>query len=276
MRLRYRVRKPLLYLCAFSAAALNFFPVYYMFVSSFKSDMDIVSWPPSLLPLEATLANYKYVLTQTPLLLYMKNSLIVALGTTSATLCFAILGGYSLARFRLRGREAIANLVLFAYIVPPIMLTIPLWQVMVTLRLLDTHAGLVILQSTYGVPFGIWLMRGFFEGIPFEIEESAMVDGCSKLGALWRVVLPLSVPGLAAVAIFVFILSWSDLLFSLVFINTASLRTIQPGLLGYLTLSGDFAQLMAASSLILIPVAIMFMSVERYLVSGLTAGAVKG
>ena len=103
-----------------------------------------------------------------------------------------------------------------------------------------------------------------------------MVDGCSKLGALWRVVLPLSVPGLAAVAIFVFILSWSDLLFSLVFINTASLRTIQPGLLGYLTLSGDFAQLMAASSLILIPVAIMFMSVERYLVGGLTAGAVKG
>jgi ABC-type glycerol-3-phosphate transport system permease component len=147
---------------------------------------------------------------------------------------------------------------------------------MVTFRLLDTHFGLVILQSTYGVPFGIWLMRGFFEGIPLGIEESAMVDGCSKLGALWRVVLPLSLPGLAAVAIFVFILSWSDLLFSLIFINTASLRTLQPGLLGYLTLSADFAQLMAASTLILIPVAVMFMSMERYLVSGLTAGAVKG
>jgi multiple sugar transport system permease protein len=264
------------YILALMAVAVFTFPVYYLAISSFKSDMDIVSWPPTLIPWNATLENYRYILNETPLLLYMRNSMQVAVGTTVLSLVLAVLGGYALARFRLRGRELIANLILFAYIIPPIMLTIPLWRVMVTLRLIDTHVGLVIIQSTYGVPFGMWMMRAYFEGIPLDIEEAAMVDGCSKLRALWRVIVPLSLPGLAGVATFVFILSWSDLLFPMIFINTSSLRTIQPGLLTFMQYSADFARLMAASWLVLLPVFVMFMIFERYLVSGLTAGAVKG
>jgi len=273
---RARLKRAGIYALVLGATALNMFPVYYLAISSFKSDMDIVSWPPTLIPWNGTLENYRYILGDTPLPLYVANSMKVAIGTTALSLLLSVLGGYSLARFRLRGRELIANLVLFAYIIPPIMLTIPLWRVMATLRLIDTHLGLIIIQSTYGVPFGMWMMRAYFEGIPLEVEEAAMVDGCSKLGALRRVIVPLSLPGLAAVATFIFILSWSDLLFPMIFINTSSLRTIQPGLLTFMQYSADFAKLMAASWLILIPVFLMFMVFERYLVSGLTAGAVKG
>ena len=205
------------------------------------------------------------------------NSVLVAFGTVCITLVMSVLIAYSVTRLQFRGKMAIVGTMLYAYMFPPLLLAIPLFSLFVKLGLADTRLSLMISHCTITLPLGVWLLWGFFKQIPMDVEEAAMVDGCSRLRAFVLVVLPLTLPGVLTVAIFSFLLSWTDYTFALVMIGTDSLKTLPAGLdtmVGMYELR--WGELMAGSTLIALPLLVMFMFLSRYFIHGLSAGALKG
>jgi multiple sugar transport system permease protein len=185
--------------------------------------------------------------------------------------------GYAFSRFRFRGRYAVMFILLLTQMFPLVMLIAPIYRLMAPLGLTDNLVGLVVVYTAFNTPFASFLMQSFFDGIPKDLEEAAMIDGCSRLAALRRVILPLTLPGLGATLGFVFTAAWSELLFALMLINSDSQKTFAVGLLTFVTkFSVDWGQMMAACVLALIPAVLFFLFIQRYLVQGLTAGAVKG
>ena len=202
------------------SAVVLLFPVYWMLASSLTPSARLMSTQPSLIPTAPTLNHYRHVLADSPFPTFVGNSAKIATIVTMLTLPIALLGGYALSRFRFRGRTTFGVVLLCTQMLPAIMLAIPLYVTMARLGLIDTHTALVVCYTTFTLPFAIWMLRGFFEGLPAEIEESARVDGCSLGGLLWRVVLPLSAPGLAVTAILAFLMAWNEYLFAMLLINS--------------------------------------------------------
>ena len=200
-----------------------------------------------------------------------------ALSTVSLTMILSIMIAYGVTRQRMRGKQLVISGMLYAYMFPPLLLAIPLFTAFSAIGLNDTLLSLVISHLTITMPLGVWFLWGFFKTMPFELEEAAMVDGCSRLGAFLRVVLPLSVPGLVTVAIFAFLLSWTDYTFALVMIGSDANKTVP---LGLASMVGAFdlrwGDIMAGSTLIALPLFAAFIALSRYFVQGLTAGAIKG
>jgi multiple sugar transport system permease protein len=205
------------------------------------------------------------------------NSLIVSASTAVVVTIVAAAAGYAFSRFAFRGKVIIVALMLITQMFPLVMLIAPIFKILSPLGLTNSLTGLVIVYSAFNVPFATFLMQSFFDGIPKDLEEAAMIDGDTRLGALRRIVLPLTLPGVGATLGFVFTAAWSELLFALMLISKAGKQTFPVGLLSFVgKFSVDFGQMMAAGVLALIPVCLFFIFIQRYLVQGLTAGAVKG
>src|SRR5437667_9925100 len=252
-------------------------PFYWMVVTSVKKDKEIYGFEATLVPRQPTLANYTRLFAKTPFVLYLRNSAIIAISTTLLSLVFATLGAYALARLRFPGRALIARGLVFTYLVPPALLFIPLFAVMSVLRLVDTHQGLVLAYLSFAVPFSTWLLMGYFRSVPVELEEAGLVDGCTRLGSLVRVILPMSLPALAVVAFFAFTQSWNEFLYANVFVNSVEVRTITTGLTLFVVEDVFFwGPMMGASFLSALPPLVLYLIFQRWVVKGLTLGAVKG
>jgi multiple sugar transport system permease protein len=252
-------------------------PFYWMVATSLKKDKEIYGFEATLIPRQPTLDNYRRLLAKTPFLQYMRNSMVVAVGTTAASLTFAALGAYALARLRFPGRGLIARGLIFTYLVPPALLFIPLFAVMGWLTLIDTREGLILVYLSFTVPFCTWLLLGYFRSVPLELEEAALVDGCSRLGALIRVILPMSLPALAVVAFFSFTQAWNEFLYATVFVNSIDVRTVTIGLTLFIVEDVFFwGPMMGAACLATLPPVVLYLIFQRWVVKGLTLGAVKG
>jgi ABC-type glycerol-3-phosphate transport system permease component len=259
-------------------AGVNFFPVYWLIISSFRPLTEMITPETTLFPKRLVIEHYAYIFKNTNFFRYFINSSVVSLITTFISIAISVPAGYSLARLKFYGRNALGELVLFTYIIPSVLLIIPIFSLIVKFKLMDTYLSLIISYTTFSIPFCIWILRGFFLSIPIELEQASMVDGTGRVGALIRVIFPLSAPGVAAAAVFCFILSWNEYLFALVFINDDNLRTLPIGLGFFLgQMQGElWGSLMAFAALTSFPVFFFFLALEKYFVEGLTAGAVKG
>jgi multiple sugar transport system permease protein len=267
-----------LVIVAAMALALVFvlFPIYWMVITSLKLPREIFRVP-SLWPQVITGANYRILIEDKDFLVAIRNSFVVASSVTLISLVVASLAAYSMVRFRYRFKGLIGRLILFAYLTPTSLLFIPLSILIARLQLGNTLHGLIFVYLTFSLPVSTWMLQAYFAAVPRELEEQGMIDGLSRLGALFRIVLPLSAPGLAAVAIFTFTAAWNELLLALVLITSESRRTA-PLALNYLITSDvlPWGPLMAGAVLSSIPLMVLYFVAQRFIVQGMTAGSVKG
>jgi multiple sugar transport system permease protein len=254
------------------------FPLLWMIDTSLKPQAELFHIPPTLIPSSVTLEHYVRVLTETPFLLYFRNSVIVACGTTALVVAVGALGAYSLVRFSYRGRGTLAQLVLFTYLLPSVVLVIPLYLLLAKLGLANTLASLVIAYTTFALPFALWILRSFMAGIPPDLEAAAMIDGASRMGAFRDVILPQALPGIISTALFTFILAWNEYLFALVLVNDDETRPLTTGVMTMLVSSFnvEWSLLMAASVMMSVPIIVVFAFMQRHLTAGFGAGGVKG
>lgn len=254
-------------------------PVYWMLTISLKSEADQFAVPPRWFTFTPTLFHYRDAFVERSFGQYLLTSATVAVLSTICAMLMGTLAAYALARLRLPRRLStrLSLWILSTRMFPPIVTAVPLFLVMRDVRLLNTKASLVIVYAAFNLPFVVWMMRGFFREIPRDIEEAAMVDGDSRLGALVRVLLPLVAPGLAATAVFCLIISWNEFLFALVLTQTDAAMTLPVGLAGRVTqYEIKWGVMSAAGVVAMIPILVFAMAVQRYLVRGLSLGAVKG
>ncbi len=266
-----------LYVATAALAFICGFPLLWMFVTSIKPDREILSLVPSLWTDSPQLAAYARLFSQTRFLTYFVNSLTVAGGATVLTVIVGTLAAYAITRFRFRGREFVAGTMLFTYMFAPIMVVVPFYILMRNAGLVNSHLGLILSYTTFSLPFSMWLLRSFFQSIPIDLEEAAMIDGASRPQAVLRVIVPLALPGVIAVSIFTFIVAWNDYLFARVLVGSDNLKTLPIGIQDlYESTVTDWGMMMAAGMMITIPALIFFVSVQKYLIAGWGAGAVKG
>jgi ABC-type glycerol-3-phosphate transport system permease component len=259
--------------------AWTLWPLYWMVSTSLKSPKEATNLSPTLWPHSLTLANFKELFGGSlPFGTYFLNSAITSVIAAVIAVLIATLAGYSFSRGGYRLNGAASVVVLATQMIPLVVLIGPLYLLLLKAHLLNTYLGLIIGYTSFAIPFGAWLMKGFFDGIPREIEEAARVDGYSRLSILLRVVIPLSVPGLVTTGIFVFMNSWNNLLYPLTLVNSNNRQTLPPGLLQSFsgTFKTDWGGMMAASIITSIPLMIAFFAVQRSMVRGLTAGALAG
>lgn len=252
-------------------------PFYWMIATSLKYDKETYGYEATLIPQNPTLANYATVFRETPYLLYLRNSVAVAVGSTILSMIIAVLAAYAIARLNFPGRAFLARGLVFTYLVPTSLLFIPMFALMSALRLTDSLHGLTIAYLGFDVPFCTWLLMGYFKSVPVELEEAARVDGCNRVSALLRVVLPMSLPALVVVTFFSFTHAWNEFLYAYVFTSTTSARTVTTGLVNFMSQDVFFwGPLMASTVMSALPPVIMFLVFQRWVVKGLTLGGVKG
>ena len=255
------------------------FPFLWMLRTAVTPPGDAFSLTPSLVPRRLTAENVVRVVTSpnVPFVRYFVNTCVISLATTALTVVLGGWGAYALARLDFRGKRPFGLALLFIQMFPGILMVIPLFIVFTRLRLIDNFLGLVIAYTTGSLPFVVWLLRGYFLSIPREMEDAARIDGCTRLGTLFRIVLPLAAPGLAAVATLAFVHAWNEFFFAYVLINDSEKRVLAIGLASYVEqFTTDYGGLFAMATLTTLPVVLVFMLFQRYLVGGLTAGSVKG
>lgn len=253
------------------------FPLFWLLKVSVTPNDLLYSEGVRMWPSHSTLDHYRYVIENSAFPTFFKNSVIVAGSTAFAVTILSSLAGYALSRFRFRGKYWVIGLMLVTQMFPLVMLVAPIFKMLSPLGLTNSLTGLVIVYTAFNVPFATFLMQSFFDGIPKDLEEAAMIDGASRFKAFRQIILPLTLPGIAATLGFVFTAAWSELLFALMLISGNESATFPVGLLTFVSkFSVDFGQMMAAGVLALIPACLFFLLIQRYLVQGLTAGAVKG
>ena len=250
-------------------------PLFWMVTTAIKTNKELYE-DFSYVPQRPTLENFVRVIVREKLLTNIRNSFTVAMITTLITVVVSSLAAFSIVRYRYPGREWIGRLILFKYLLPSAMLFVPLYVIVTALGLGNTQQGLILTYLTFTIPFCTWMLMGYFRGMPVELEEQAMVDGCTKIGAMLRILLPLSAPGLVASAIFSFTLAWNEFLLALVITMDQSTMTV-PIKLSMMVVGDQYiwGQLMAGAVLASIPVGLLYFIGQRFVVQGLAAGAVK-
>lgn len=274
-------RNPLLTLGKYAAILfyLSFalFPLYWLLKIAVTPDQLIFTEGTALWPSTATLDNFTKVIWQTDFLRFFRNSLLVSLASAAITTVIAAASGYAFSRFRFRGQRLVIALMLLTQMFPLLMIIAPIYKIVAGLGLLNSLTSLILVYTAFNIPFATFLMQSFFDGIPKDLEDAAMMDGCTRLQALRKVILPLTLPGLGATLGFIFTAAWSEVLFALMLIRSEGSMTFPVGMLTFVSkFSVDWGQMMAAGVLALIPSCLFFIFIQRYLVQGLTSGAVKG
>jgi len=260
---------------AYVAVAL--FPLYWLLKVSVTPNDLLYSEGVRMWPSRTSFEHYAFVLEHSDFPKFFKNSVIVSASTAFIVTILASLAGYALSRFAFRGKYWIVVLMLLTQMFPLVMLVAPIFKMLAPLGLTNSLTGLVVVYVAFNVPFATFLMQSFFDGIPKDLEEAAMIDGATRFRAFRQIILPLTLPGIAATLGFVFTAAWSELLFALMLISGVDASTFPVGLLTFVSkFSVDFGQMMAAGVMALIPACLFFLLIQRYLVQGLTAGAVKG
>ncbi len=279
----------LLYLCLACLIAVVVFPLYWMInISVQREGLD--KYPPPLFPRDVYLSNYGEVLfpnrlsvtrgtflIDKPFVVWLRNSLIVALSSTLICILFSLFGGYAISRYQFRGKNLFAFFILATQMLPAPLLLIPIYVIFRKFGLLDNLFGLVVVDVAFGIPLCVWMLRSFFDTLPDEIEDAAIVDGCTRMGAFFRIHLRLIAPGIVATSIFAFLIAWDEFFAANTLINTEGRLVASVGLS---TLIGEriinWGDIMAAATVFTVPPIVFFLVVQKYLVSGLTAGSVKG
>lgn len=266
-----------LYILALSVLIYSLFPIYWIVASALRGPKDFFEKSTVLLPTNFDLEFFYNLIQSTNYLVYYKNSFIVAAIATVITVITATMIAYVTTRFKFFGFKVLMNGMLVAYMLPPMLIAIPLVGVFINIGIDDTIFALTIAHISITLPFGVWMLDGFFRTIPYELEESAMVDGASRVVTLVRIILPLVTPGVITVAIFSFIVSWVDYTFGLMIVSSEMNKTVPVGLA---TIKGAYGlqwgELLAGAALIAVPMMFVFAFVTKYFIKGLTAGAVKG
>ena len=244
--------------------------------TSFKTKREINTGN-TLIPQNPTTSQFEYVLGQTDFANWMRNSLQIAIATTLFALVIGSLGGYAMSRWRFRGRILYGNTLLMVQMFPGVMLGIPLFLVLDNYGLIDTMWALLVTYLTFALAFSVWMLKGYFDGIPREIEEAALIDGANRLQVLWQIVLRLSVPGIVTVAVFTFLLAWNEFFFAYLFLVSPHKMTLTLGLFTFIRqYTTDWGYIMAAGILTCLPALVFFFLLQRALTRGLIAGAMKG
>jgi arabinogalactan oligomer/maltooligosaccharide transport system permease protein len=259
------------------ASLIAVFPVFWIFSTSLKPAEEVLSPNLTILPKTVTFANYEQVLQGGLFWQWMFNSVMIALLTTVIGIILAATTAYAVSRFEFWGKKGVLFAFLVAQMFPGAILIVPLYNIMKDLGLLNTFTGLIIAYSTLSLPFCVWMLKGFFDAIPISLEEAAMIDGMSAFGTFIKIIVPLSLPGLAVTGFFSFITAWNEFMFALTFMTGESNYTLPVGLRTYVFEFNTAWHLMAAGAIIVtIPVLVVFLVAQRFLISGLTAGGVKG
>jgi multiple sugar transport system permease protein len=257
-------------------ALIVLLPFWWVMSSSIKATNEIISSQPTMVPHSFTLEHFRKLLGASDFPRFLLNSVVVSLASMAVTVSLAVLSGYALFRQRFAGRDFLYRAILLAYAFPGIVVLVPLYGMMSAVGLIDNLFALVIVNVTFAVPFAIWMMRAFLAAVPIEIEEAARLDGASRLTILRRIVLPLIAPGVASVAIFAFVTSWTEYLFASVLIQSDAHKTIPVGLAGIIgQYQVDWGLMLAGATITTLPVIALFALIGRYFVAGLTAGAIK-
>lgn len=256
---------------------ITLFPLAWIIVTSLKTPGSIARYPLQYWPSPVSFENYRKLFTDSPFGQFILNSLLVSTAAALAATAISILGAYVLSRFVFRGRGALLMAFLVTQMIPAFIALGPLYVMMVDLSLVDTRAGLSIVYVAMCIPFCTIMLRGFFDNVPVDLEEAAMVDGCNRFTALPRVIVPVMRPGIVATFIFNFVNCWNELFLSVTLINTDSRRTIPSALNGFISsFNIDWGPMSAAAVLAIVPTMILFAAASRFIVQGLTSGAVKG
>ena len=257
--------------------AFALFPLFWLLKIAVTPEKLIFTEGTALWPSIMTLQNFQTVIFYSDFMGFFTNSVIVSLGTAAITTVVAAGAGYAFSRFAFPGKTLVVVVMLVTQMFPILMIIAPIYKIIAALGLLNSLTSLIVVYTAFNVPFATLLMRSFFDGIPVDLEDAAMIDGCTRFQALRKVVFPLTLPGLAATLGFIFTAAWSELLFALMLINSNDAMTFPVGLLTFVSkFSVDWGQMMAAGVLALVPSCLFFLFIQRYLVQGLTAGAVKG
>ncbi|MDZ4134092.1 MAG: carbohydrate ABC transporter permease [Paracoccaceae bacterium] len=277
----YHTSPPLLRLGKLAAIAFYLifalFPLYWLIKIAVTPDRLIYTEGTALWPSRFTMDNFSVVIWQSDFLRFFGNSLMVSLSTAVVTTLIAAAAGYAFSRFDFAGKRVVIALMLLTQMFPLLMIIAPIYKIIAALGLLNSLSSLILVYTAFNIPFATFLMQSFFDGIPKDLEEAAMMDGCTRFQALQKVILPLTLPGLGATLGFVFTAAWSEVLFALMLIRSNDSMTFPVGLLTFVSkFSVDWGQMMAAGVLALVPSCLFFVFIQRYLVQGLTSGAVKG
>jgi multiple sugar transport system permease protein len=271
------LKRVLLYLTVILTCLILGFPMYWMFNTSITPQNDTFLYPPQLVNPNPTLDAYANIIAERPIVQWMANSFYLVLLVLGATILTAIFAGYALSRYRNRGTKIVGVFLLASRMLPTTLLVIPLFVVMRVLKLTDTLYSVALADLVFVVPFTAWMLKGYFDSISRELEEAAWIDGCSRFQSLVQIIIPLAAPGIAASLLFGAILTWDDFIFARTFITSQSNWTVTVGLSSF---KGEYVtywnQIMAASFIGTIPIVVVFSFVERYMIGGLTAGALKG
>lgn len=271
-----------------SLVLINIFPIYWMIITSFRAETDILQRPPQLLISlnNLYLRNYQNVFTgyssgvcvSAGASTFLLNSIIIAASTTILSIIFAYPGAYVVTRIRFPGREFASGLLLICYLIPTIALIVPIFQLSVKLKLINSIVGLIIAESVFNLPIALWVTRGFLSGIPFDIEEAGFVDGCSRFGIMTRITFPIIKPGLSVVATICFTNAWNSYLFPMLFLRREEVKTAPVGLSIYLNeqIGMVWGEMMASGTIIALPVLLIYLFFQKQLIGGIAAGAVKG
>jgi multiple sugar transport system permease protein len=273
--LQRKITLTLTYVGLGCAVLLSLFPIYWVFITSFKIEREFYSSPPVWIPRAPTLEHYRALFNDYGAGPYFKNAIIIAFGNMILILAVAVPAAYAVARYRVGG-GLFSFAVLSQRMIPPVALLIPIFLLFIRFRLIDTYPGLILAYSTFNLPLAVWMLIGFFEDFPQDLQDQAMVDGCSEIGAIRRIVLPIIAPGIVVVALFIFVASWNQLMFPLM-LSRVSTRPVM--MLFVNLLQSPTALLFGEASttvvLSMIPAAILTLFFQRYLVKGLSLGAFK-
>jgi multiple sugar transport system permease protein len=269
--------KVVLYALVTAVSVLTIFPIYWMLVTTFQPSKFTLHYPPPLFPQEITFNQFAELFANHPIALWLRNSFLIA--TMSMLLCMAltVLGAYALSSLRWKGRSLFGLFLLVTQMLPEILIVIPLYIIYRRLNMLDSLPALSLVDTAFALPICIWILKGVFDTVPAEVLDAAVVDGCTELSVLWKIVLPLSAPGLVAVAVVSFFSAWNEFLFAVIMLSSAE---FQPASVGLTTLKATgftpVEQYMAAGLIFSILPVLFYLIMQRYIVAGLTAGAVKG
>jgi multiple sugar transport system permease protein len=252
------------------------FPIFWMVLASVRPVMEVLAYPPQWIPQKFTLEYYQELFKTNEYVQYLKNSYIVAIGTTLWSLLLASLAAYGFSRYKVPGGRAILLAMLALYMMPGVSLVLPYFRISMTLHLYDTRLGLILAYSSFVLPMATWLLKGYMDSIPFDLEEAAMVDGATRMGALRRILLPLIAPGLIATGTMGFLGAWNEFFFAVVLTTSIRAQTLTVGIGRFFgQYNRDWNGIMALTTFASIPILLGFVLIQRWVVQGMTAGAVK-